>query len=454
MIRQIIPRQLKPKIQMLLWEDIRDEVKSVNPDLVAVIDSLNLDEKVKFCKVNYPFGATIFENGVLFIPDDKNNFVPVNELVISSELKEYFDHGQNPFGMVLTRSISNSFEGKNQFIPLTVFYPGQFFGLWEIFDAEHSLLSKTQWNLYSGSRSIFSTTKISNQKKYQQAKRKFDLKARQPESLKDHFFLFKELVNHLHFSCNWSTTVLFFSKHIKEQITKKSEWLELQNFFLKYIWKQSMVWRFDTMTRAAWGQIASLLKEKSIKNFGFQLGVLKHIIAISLGALPCFVSSDPDEITAPLGLIRKILIDEYGIEFYPTIMVSAHLSKDGYHNGYYSINESIPIEETHINKRLETSIETTRSVKEIHEFIKDSVINNKVITINPLLQKLMRDVRLDFFHSTFDKKGLLLPTSGLPEQDNSLVNSPKEYGKDILAFNENGSFFRGLVSIKADDFYT
>lgn len=448
MIGQRIPRQPKPKIQTLLWEDIRDEVKSVNLDLVAVIDAINLNEEVKFCKVNYPFGTAIFEDGVLFIPDNENNFVPVSDLIISSELKEFFDNGQNPFGMVLTKSISNSFEGESQFIPLTVFYPGQFFGLWEIFDAEHSLLNKTQWNLYSGSRSIFSTTKISNQKKYQQAKRKFDLKAKQPESLKDHFFLFKELVNHPYFSCNWSTTVLFFSKHIKKQITKKGEWQELQNFFLKYAWKQSMVWRFDTMTRATWGQIASLLKEKSIKNFGFQLGVLKHIITISLGALPCFVSSDPGDVTAPLGLIRKILIDEYGVEFYPTIMVSAHLSKDGYHNGYYSINESIPIEETHISKRLETSIETTRSIKEIYEFITDSVINNKVTDINPLLQRLIRDVKLDFFHSAFDKKSLLLPTHELPEKDNSLVDF-----SNMLTFNEKGSFFRGLVSIKADDFY-
>jgi len=354
--------------------------------------------------------------------------------------------------MVLKKSISNSVEGTNQFAPLTVFYPGQFFGLWEVFDGEHSLFSNAQWSLYSGTRSLFSTTKISNQKKYQPVKRKFGLKSNAPETTKDQFFLFKELANHPCFLCDWSTTVLFFSGRIKEQITNKGKWSELQSFFLRYCWKQSMVWRFDATMRSVWSQIASALKENGVKSFGFQLGVLKHIVAVSLGSLPCFVSNDQKELTAPLNLIKKILIDEYGIEFCPTIMVPAHLSKERYRSGYYSVNDSIPIEETYINKKVETSVETTRSIQEIYEFVKDSVANNKIDTVSPLFQRLMKDVKLEFFHPAFDEKRKLLSSSQLPGQDNSLIQLPKKYGKTIIPFNENGSFFRGLINIDMGNF--
>ncbi len=305
MTEQVAEKKLKPSAQILPWKDLRDEVLEVNSELVDIIDRLNSTKEINLCKVDYPFGTAIFDSGTLFLPNDNNNFVPIKDNTTSDEMKKYFGCEHTPFGMVLKRSISNSVEGKYQFIPLTAFYPGQFFGLWEVFDGERSLFSNAQWNLYSGTRAIFSTTKISNQKKYQPIKRKLDLKSNAPEIAKDHFFLFKELANHPYFLCDWSTTVLFFSKDIKEQIVNKGKWLELKGFFLEYCWKQSMVWRFDAMMRVVWSQLANLLKEKGVKNFGFQLGVLKHIVAISLGSLPCFISNDQEELAAPLKLIKK-----------------------------------------------------------------------------------------------------------------------------------------------------
>jgi hypothetical protein len=134
-------------------------------------------------------------------------------------------------------------------------------------------------------------------------------------------------------------------------------------------------------------------------------------------------------------------------------MVPAHLSKERYCSGYYSVNDSVPIEEAYINKRLETSVETTRSIQEIYEFVKDKVVKNKTDAVSPLFQRLMRDVRLNFFHPAFDEKDKLLSSSKLPRQDSSLIQLPKEYGKNTIPFNEKSSFFRGLISVDVSDFY-
>jgi len=437
--------------KILKWSEVREEVQKINHDLVDIIDAINCS-KLEFCRVSYPFGNAIFKNGLLFVPNTSNKFVPISDPSTSEQCKKLLDYNSTPFGMVLNRSISESVEEEMHFASRTIFYPGQFFGLLELFNSTNPLLDREQQSLYAGTRSIFSTTKISNQQKYQTIKRKFNLNSKIPISPKDQFFLLKELVQHPHFSCAWSADVLLFPNYLREQIEKNKLEL-LQNFFLKGALRQAINWRFDTTVGVVWNQIRQLLKENGHKVFTCQVPALEHIVKLALGALPCFVSSDHDEITAPINLIKEILIDEYKIDFCPTIMVPGYLAREKYHYGYYSVNEATPIEEYGKKREDNRPMEAIRNLQVTYEFIKNSIEKNKGGLESHAIKKFFAEVDLSFFHNYIDKNNSLQFSSDLPNHDQSLIQLPSKYGKCKMPFNENGQFFRGGIKINMDRFF-
>ena len=159
---------MNQNIETLTWKEAREEVQKVNPDLTTILDEVDPREQDTFYKMGYSFGSPIFEQGKFFILNKKNKTISCTDQEIQETQeghKNFFNHTSFPFGLVLNKNVTASIEGAENFISLTVFYPGKFFDLWELFNSEHSLLNKSQWNLYSGTRAIFSTNKLLKIKK-------------------------------------------------------------------------------------------------------------------------------------------------------------------------------------------------------------------------------------------------------------------------------------------------
>ncbi|EKE01327.1 MAG: hypothetical protein ACD_21C00158G0003 [uncultured bacterium] len=438
-------------LEILTWKEARGEVKKANFKLADAIDACNFKEEIKFCKIEYPFGAPVFDKGILFVPNKNRQFVPISDPAIPDQYREYLGYDSVPFGVVLKNSISNALITEGEFTAFDGFYPGQIFGLRELFDSNYYLLNQEYWSLYAGARAIFSTTEISSQGKYRVIKSKFNLKSRSPECLKDHFFLFRELINHPHFSCDWTTTLLFFSKTIADKLIEKNVWPALQTFLLKQVWERASGWRFEVVSRGVGNRIVSLLKPGGFTNFGYQAKLLKHIIKISLGYMPCFVSDDQDEIMAPLSLLKEVLIDEYKVDFCPTIMVPGYISKERYHSGYYSINEPFFIENALVANKGEDTHKITRGVQDIYKFIKNGVLNGQTHVGNNTTQNLFKKMNPRFFCSSFDRSGSLLLSDSLPEEDPSLIRFPSKYRDGSLPFDSNSSFFKSVIKVDAGD---
>jgi hypothetical protein len=438
-----------PKI--LKWKEVREDVKKVNFSLANAIDDIDSKDEINFCKVDYPFGAPIFDEGKLFVPNKNNRFVPINDSTVSEHYREYLGNDSAPLGIVLKNSISNSFEIKNDLSSLAVFYPGQLFGLRELFDSNHYLLNKEYWRLYSGARAIFSTTEIADQEKYKVIKNKLNLKSQLPGRLADHFLLFRELINHPHFLCDWSTTLLFFSKKIQDKLIQGHVWEPLQEFFLKDVWEQASRWNFDAAEKIIWSRVAYLLKDARFEDFEHKMQILKHATKMALGYWPCFVSDDRAETAAPERLLKEILIDEYGVDFNPTIMVPGYISKDRCHSGYYSVNEPIYIGESpRANKGKKITVDFIRSTQEIYQFARDALLNGHININNKKCQNLFKEIELKFFHTTPDKDGVLSLAADLPSADPSLVRLPKKHEDSNLPFDNGSSFFKGLIKIETD----
>jgi len=434
-----LARESSSRVEILSWKAIKAELQQVNSMLAQAIEDINLKEEVKFYKITYQYGTEIFNNGVLQIPY-KGTMVSIHDNSLPAEYKKNLGYEPFPFGLVLKNSITNIINFPDRSVPVTVFKPGQLFGLWELFDNRSSLLSKQQWNIYSGAVPIFSTTKLSNHKKYQIIKKKYNLKTKMPDTSNEQFLLFKELINHPSVECNWSSSVLFFCKEFRDQITEKNLWQEVQNFFLKYAWKQSLIWRFDSMHRIVWDIFFESLIKNNFKNFESQMSILKHITKVSYGALPFFIFDDQKQAAAPTDIIKEILIDEYKTEFNPSIVLPWHLTKDDCCSGYYSILYPTLIGKMSVNKTEKTSIEIARNIFDLYTFVNEK--HNKD-GVYPFLEK----TRLLFFHPKHDESQKLLLASELPKYDSSIVKLPKKYGKSTLPFNENGTFYNGLIKI-------
>jgi hypothetical protein len=102
------------------------------------MESIDPPKEPWFCRVNYPYGAAIFDKEKLFIPNENNRLVSTDDPKISKQYQEFFGPNPLPLGMVLNKCLGYSLEEKTQFVPLHVFYTGHFFGLWELFDENYS----------------------------------------------------------------------------------------------------------------------------------------------------------------------------------------------------------------------------------------------------------------------------------------------------------------------------
>lgn len=60
------------------WNDVKKQVKLVNPALFEVIDSLSINKELDFIKVSYPYGVNVLENGELNIPLEMGKVVPIS----------------------------------------------------------------------------------------------------------------------------------------------------------------------------------------------------------------------------------------------------------------------------------------------------------------------------------------------------------------------------------------
>ena len=65
-------------IQTLRWDDVRDTVKSLQPELGTLIDNLNPDKSFRLYKVSYPFGSPIVHQGLFHVPLADGSIVPIN----------------------------------------------------------------------------------------------------------------------------------------------------------------------------------------------------------------------------------------------------------------------------------------------------------------------------------------------------------------------------------------
>ena len=435
-----------PTFEIVTWKEVRTKVHKVNPKLAKIIDDLDPNDSYKLYRIRYPFGAMVFDQAVLNLPNSAGQLVPLTHHTIPDKIKEDLSYRTIPIGLSVDKMLEVHMEIQDRIIPLTVMTEGTPFGVWEALDPVHSYFIKLSWTLSSGARSLFMLPKIAEASGYHRLQKEFGVLVNAPKYLKDQWHIFKSIANAKNFNQEWHSEVLFFSKKWFEQLHKKNAWPKLKDYFYETVWQQSMFWRFSATFNLVWQQFALIVKSKNIKCGAYQLETLKHLITVGVGALPCFTSGKYAESAGPINDLKKIFLDCYGLDYVPTFMFPHHLSleeKDEF--GYYSLNEPTLIESVPKNREVSNIMQVTREIKQLFDRFKEEVIQGNLKIENTPMYDLIEKAQFEFVHTSYDPASNLLLSSRLPDKDKSLVAMPENYPNREFCCSSN--FLRGCVRI-------
>jgi len=435
----------RPKLETLTWKDVSQEVSKVNPKLAAIIDNLDPDDSYKLYRVRYPFGAMVFDKGNILLPNKSGNFVTLFHPEIPTQLKEDLSYRKIPIGLVLSKGLEIHIEIENRVVPFTVLYPGMPFGVWETFDPNTSCFVKETWNVSSGARSIFLLPKIAEISGYERLRRDFNLRLGPPKYLKDQQKIFVKIAKTPEFKEKWFSEILLFSRKWHELLTSEKPYFELNDYLLKYIWNQSIFWRFVALQNLVWNHFVKQIKIEHNKCGTYPLETLKHLVTVGVGALPVFIP-DGSNLMAPINGLKKVFLDSYELNYAPTFMVPHHLCVEKkYCSGYYSINEPILIESVPKTREVLNIKKVTREVKALFDLFKRKVLNGDLTLENTPIDHLISKDIFEFYHTTPDSAGDLLTSSQLSKKDPALVAMPEGYHPSEFAYSS--IFLRGCVRI-------
>ncbi|MCK4608417.1 MAG: hypothetical protein KAT71_02965 [Gammaproteobacteria bacterium] len=440
--------KIKPVIRKLAWKDVRADVALVNPDFARIVDELNPGMDYIIYRISYPFGARIFDEGLLHAPNETGDVVSIDHGSLPNDFVQQLSYRDIPLGMVLTKSLENHVEYRDKVIPLSVFSAGDFFGVWETLDPPNSFFPKTSWNITSGARSLFMLSKISEELGNKRLRDKYNVSTLRAKKYKDHWSIFRDVANSPAFAADWNSEVLFFSDKWFDKISSKDKaWSNIRGFFHDYAWKVSVFWRHQITWDLVWQRFVDILKNYNIKVNYNQLETLKQFVAIGTGALPLFVPSDDLNEVGPIKELKLTFMEDYGLKYVPTIMRPIHFSMHRSMFGYYSIYEPTLIESVPKSREILNVMEVARELKDLVFLFREKVLDGTLKVESTPVYELMKNVEFDFFHSDPDLSGKLKLSHLMAKDDSGFMVMPDGYGN--REFCDSAKFVKGCVRLKA-----
>lgn len=434
-------------IQEFHWKDIRDEVSIKNPVLAKIIDALDPSDEYTLFKASYPFGTEILKGGLLFVPNMRGKLAPINSPEISSSFRDKLNYNlnANPVTLMLNHAAEMFIVNEDNSVPIYGWMtPGELFGAWHVLCPQSNQHPAFIWDMTAGARSIFMLPKISESTGYNKLCQAFHVQASKPQSLLDHWKLFKEIANHADFGEKWTADMLFFSKKWFENLNDP-QWLSFKNYLFETAWRKNVFFQ----NQFIWDLVISLIHEKrKIKPSAFLVNSLKHLFAIGIGALPGFAVAR-DDIAAPVQRIQEIFTTIYQLEGYAPIIMQPHLfSLEDQHPVYYSLQYPTALGFSPKTREGSTKIFNLYEMKQLLSKYLADIHSNKLNVKNTLIYNACEKVSYDFFHTDPENYAGIRSSKVIPLEDAAFTQWPKAANK---IFPVNSAFLRGCIRINAKE---
>lgn len=432
---------LKRKLQIVSWQDRRDKVAQVNPELFQIIDQINPPEDLKLIEASFNFGDLILKDGVLQLPSD-NKLVSVSDNRLTPKIKDELLYSTVPLFMILDKISEVFINTDTRIIPLNIFNPGSLLGLFESVDSILENTSEPIWSVSAGARSIFMLPKIYENTGIKRLKLRFDLPYEYTlNNISDHFNIFTAIAKHSSFEQPWQNTILFFTKDWLTQDNTNPNWIQFYNYIFKNAWQQAKFAISKIQLSLNWETFINAISARNFKPTPYLSDQVKHILAIASGKWPAFRPAEINDDIAPIKGLQEAFIETYLLKKYiPTIM-HTHLPNIGdripvYYSLYYpTLLEGSP------HKKISSSIMLDiRDIKFILETLKGRHLSHNKFKLEAISQ-----ATFDFFHVENDIYHEIKSSSEIPKDDPAFLQCSDKYNN--REFCASSPFWRGCIRI-------
>jgi hypothetical protein len=431
-----------PCFTKVTWEDVREEVMNVNPELANIIDQISPNKKYFLIKASYCFGDLIVKDGITQFPIADDNLLPASDKRIQSLINDSLSYSPIPLFLILKNACEVFIESPLRTVPLNLFYPGSLLGLFESIDFMFKRESSVKWCVSSGARNLFMLPKINEASGLKKLKTAYDLNSNiQVRGLADHWRLFYEIFRHKSFEGSWRNDVLFFTKDWMLNKNSDKGWFAFKDYLFKNAWHQAQFAISKVGLSLTWEHFAKAIAARRLKPIPYLADQVKHIMLIAAGRWPGFKATDDSQQVAPTLALQKAIVDIYGLKkYFPSIMHIASLENENQLPGYYSLSYPTLIEGSPDNTASSTIMLDLRDIKQL------------VDTIRPVFQnietegnRVFSDVSFDYFHVEKDKYHEIKLSKDILPLDKMLLSGKIQFPE--REFCTTSQFWRGCIRI-------
>lgn len=433
---------MKKNLTKSSWQLERDKVKVNHFELYRIIEALSPNESFSLYTCTYPYGQLILDKGIFHVTNSQGMHVPLTDESIPMSVQADLQYtGTIPVGIISKNSIETFFITGKRTIPSSFYTPGDMISLWSILEGENSYQKGSLWSISSGARTICMLPKITEKSGHERLRRRFGIGDTVPQSLSDHWTIFKAIANNENFYQPWNSEIIFFSKKWFN-FKNDSAWSDFYRYLTDKAWLDSTFKRNQFIFDFSF----SLAQEKrNLKPDPYLADTVKHLVGMAVGGLPALKPAT-DNIAAPITGLQRAYIEDYGLRKYkPTLMQACHFNMKDNFPVYYSLEMPITTIFSPRSSRASSKLKDIRDLKYILEvFLTETLKGNLMIEKTPLF-KIAENVEYSFYHSSFDKYNEIINSQNLADFD-SRLNSALSFSK-VLSFSEFSPFFNGCVAI-------
>ncbi len=431
-------------IEKTNWQSEKKTIKKLNPVLFEAIERLNPNPETPLYRLRYGFGDRIKLDGEFHVVNSNGENVPLSDKSIEKSIQEdLFTPAQMPIGMVVNKSIELYVDYDNRVIPFNLFKPGALFGAYAVLNPETSFDVGNFWQMTSGCRSTFCTSKISENLALSKIKNALQIPIETPKNFLDHWSLFKQICKATNHS--WHSEIIFFPKQWHEK-TDDLKWKEFRLFLFETVWGSLALRMNSYLQDVSYSKLVSTCKN-IVPNLYINR-LVRHLMMMSLGACPGFKFITTDE-EIPFSLLREVVLDVYKLKKYePVFFGLDKLSGPDCKKVYYSLAVPTIAEFTLSNNT------GSRRISELTEAFRmiNSMKKNRDALEFGMNHKNMFDVFFDSsivgYHTNHVTSEFpIFNPSKIVNDDRSLVQLSKNIEDEDRQICTSGPLFSGLICI-------
>lgn len=415
------------------WDAVKAKVKAVNKDFYKLIEeniAPTSKSKYPLYLARYAYGKMITIKGAIQFPGQ------MGKQRIPKAIIQNLAYSTTPLILQLNRQAEAFIDSNERTVPLNVFSPGDFYGLFEAVELFTGSKTDPLWDISSGVRTSFMLPRVSDSVFHKRLQKYYQFSQPAPTTFYSQWEIFKQIAKHHEDSEPWSTEILIFPKQWFAEHKGHPGWLAFQNYLLRACWRQAELFRKKHALSACWDTFAPIIR--SLKPTIYLLDTVKHLMQAAGSVVPGFKPTLQNDEGLPSCLIERAYTDIYRLKDYaPCVMIPEKLTDE---QVFYSMAYPTLLEGTPSMRRMRSFLTEVRSVQKLLTRIVCTLRDENNLQGLQLLEK-----NFNFYHTGTENDPEIQHASVLERAP--YLSALKDSYYPGLNFPTNSHFFRGCIGI-------